>query len=105
RFMRVLRISSLSTHVQGFHRANVDLPLTPFFDALHIRDIDRRWCAVRAGMVTRNARTAFDQQGTTELMRAVVRLADGPRNLVQHGVRGKSPEELKVTFDGLMHGP
>jgi hypothetical protein len=51
----------------------------------------------------RNARTAFDQHGITELVRAVAVPASGHGNLIQHGIRGKSPEQLKVTFARSMH--
>ena len=51
----------------------------------------------------RNARTAFDQYGITELVRAVAVLDSSHGNLIQRDIRGKSPEQLKVTFAGLMH--
>jgi hypothetical protein len=49
-------------------------------------------------MITRNARTTFDQYGITELVRAVVVPADSHGNLIQHGIRGKSPGAAQSDF-------
>jgi hypothetical protein len=54
-------------------------------------------------MIMRNERAAFDQHGITELVRAVAVPASGHANLIQHAIRGKSPEQLKVTFARSMH--
>src|SRR5262245_3244537 len=50
----------------------------------------------------RNARTAFDQHGITKLMRAVAELAECHGNLIQQCIISEGPEELKMTFAGLM---
>jgi hypothetical protein len=49
------------------------------------------------------ARRAFDEHRIAELMRPVGVRAEGHGDLVQQQIVGKSPQELKMAFAGLMH--
>jgi len=61
---------------KGPRKPDIDLPLKPSMYFAFARTLIVSWSAVGCGVVTRNARMAFDQNGITKLVRAVAMLAE-----------------------------